>query len=659
MPAIVQGNTSSGKSSFSPTSHFDYKYPDGLDLKPGSKIHRKIRDLIMEDAFYSSREMSNRHTDWNKIDHTLTAYIPVDEEEQKVKDEDSRKPVSIVFPNSYAVLETLLAYYVGAFFQDPIFRYEGVGPSDVIGGILLEKIIAQQCHVNKVGLNLHTQARDAFAYGFGVVTPTWITERGTRRVRKITPSFLGLGSRESFEVEENAILFEGNALDNIDPYKYLPDTDGPIDQPQKGEFCGWVEEGNYYDLLTEEQNSDGDIFNVQYTREILERKSSIFPSDSSGRNTKSGMQGTDSQRSTRSKKLTRLKMFRKIIPSELNLGDSPYPEIWFFEIVQDEVITQAFPLNLDHGKIPVSVQAPEFDGYSITPISRIEMLYGMQEVLDFMFNSHVLNVRKAINDTLVYDPYQVNSADLKGSGPRHLRLRRPAWGRGVKDVIMQLPITDITRGNVADSSFLVQWMDRIGGADSTMQGALRQGGPERLTSAEFQGTRAGGITRMEKLVKVMGMQGMQDVARFFAAHNKQFMTQESYIKVTGDWKNVLMREYGKRGANKVIDRGRIPVTPQDVDIYYNIKARDGSIPGGNFSEHWIQLYQIIAANPELAQRFDVVRIFTHIARNLGAKNVNDFVREGGGINPQILPDETVEEEAKKGNIIPLDRSANG
>ena len=75
-----------------------------------------------------------------------------------------------------------------------------------------------------------------------------------------------------------------------------------------------------------------------------------------------------------------------------------------------------------------------------------------------MFNSHVANVRKAINDMIIYDPYLVNSNDLKNPAPGKLiRLRRPAWGKGVKDVAQQLGVSDVTRGNIADSTWLVQW----------------------------------------------------------------------------------------------------------------------------------------------------------------------------------------------------------
>lgn len=652
MPSIFVGDGRFKSATFKPEKNLNYEYSDGLDLTPGSKLHDKIRDEVMQRSFASSRVMSNRHEVWNEIDHTLTAYISIDEKEQLVKDSDKRRPVSVVFPYSYTILETLLSYYVAAFLQDPIFRYEGVSGEDVIGAILLEKLIAFQCIKNKVGLALHTQARDAFAYGFGVVTPTWHTEYGNKSIIERSGGFLGIGQTSERVIIPDQLLFEGNALENIDPYLYLPDPSVPIHDPQKGEFVGWLFRTNYMSLLSQEKN-DEDMFNVRYLRQLQGRKTSIIIGDNSGRDAKSGMSTYDNQYQTDTKSTATdvVRQFIRLIPEEWELGDSEYPELWYFEIASDDVVIKAKPAGLDHDKYPIGVVAPDYDGYSLTPISRIEMLSGMQGVLDFMFNSHVANVRKAINDMIIYDPYLVNSNDLKNPSPGKLiRLRRPAWGRGVKDVATQLGITDITRGNMADSGFIVNWMDRISAADSSMQGALRQGGPERLTGQEFQGTRAGGVNRLERIARVVGMQGMQDIGTFFGLHAQQMMSQETYVKIAGDWQEVLMSEYGKS-----IDRGRLKVSPFDIDVMHDVIIRDGSVPGGNYSDVWVKLFGILGKTPELAQRFDIVRIFTHIARNLGAKNVNDFVRKGGNINQQTLPDETVRQQAQAGNIIPINQ----
>ena len=55
----------------------------------------------------------------------------------------------------------------------------------------------------------------------------------------------------------------------------------------------------------------------------------------------------------------------------------------------------------------------------------------------------------------------------------------------------------------------------------------------------------------------------------------------------------------------------------------------------------------------MAQQFDMVRIFKHIARNLGAKDVNEFVMKGGVMQPTQMPDEQVLQQAQAGNLMPV------
>ena len=617
MSSIIYGNTSYQGDRSLLKQDLDYKYPDGLNLRPGSELHERIKSEVLTRARESANVMSSRFSSWNDIDKSLTCYIPTDEAEDKVKADDIRKPVSIVFPYTYAIAETLISYLVSAFLQDPVFRYEGMGPNDVVGAILLEKVIEQQCIKNKVGLGIHTMLYDGIKYGLGIVGPSWT----------------------------NTKMFSGNSLENIDPYLSLPDVNVAVHEVQKGEYYGWINKTNYYDLLTAE-SKDSDMFNVRYLKALRGTRTSIYPNDNSMRNLKSGFTSPEDNGTTFP--VDRIFKYIKLIPKEWELGTSEYPELWLFCLASDEIVIKARPAEFDHGMIPITTCAPDFDGYSAVPLSRLEILQGLQTTLDWLFNSHIANVRKAINDMIIVDPFLVNIKDLESPEPgKIIRTRRPAWGRGVKDAVQQLAISDITRGNIADSGWIVQWMQKISGADDSMMGSLRQGGPERLTGAEFKGTRTGAVSRLERVARVIGMQAMQDIGYFFASHCQQMMQDEVYVKVTGDWQDVLIKEYGTP------ERGRIAVAPKDLDINYDIIVRDGSVPGGNFSDAWIQLFGIMGQNPELAQKFDIVRIFTHIARNLGAKNVNDFVRRGGNINPIIQPDQQVAAQAQAGNLVPI------
>lgn len=657
MPYIIKGETDyhiKGKpkswdkaTEIYTKDHYDYDYPNGLDLTPESTLHNSLRDKIWSRARESRNEICKRFPFWRKIDQKLTTYIPLKDKEKTLKKKDPTKPVSIVFPYTYSMLEALLTYLTLAFFQDPMFQYEGVEDDDTIGAMLMELVIRLHCIKNKVALPVHTVLRDSLVYGIGAAIPGWRSVYGKKPVKSkiITLSELG-GQEEDYVEFIDSLLFEGNDLSNIDPYMFLPDPSVSSVDTQDGEFIGWVDRDNFMNLLSEESEGHSGLFNVKYLRSKKDKRSTLALDQSDRMKKYGGSNELHRGMTDTTNPVDRIRMYVNLIPKEWKLGPGEYPERWYFELASDDIIIACEPANHNHGMYPIAVASPEFDGYSATPISRMEILHGLQHTLDFLFNSHIANVRKAINDMLVVDPFLVNIEDLKDPRPGKLiRLRRPAWGRGVDKVVQQLAVQDITRANIGDSAYITNWMDRISGADQSMQGALRQSGPERLTRAEFQGTRASSVSRLQRLAMLIGIQFFQDVGTMFAVHTQQYMKQETYVRIVGRYADQLRGTFGENAK-------RAKASPYDLAVNYDLLVRDGSIPGGNFSEAWINLFKVIGTTPELMQQFDVTRIFMYIAQQLGAKNVEDFRRNVGQVQGQVLPDEEVEREAQKGNLVP-------
>ena len=141
------------------------------------------------------------------------------------------------------------------------------------------------------------------------------------------------------------------------------------------------------------------------------------------------------------------------------------------------------------------------------------------------------------------------------------------------------------------------------------------------------------------------MQFMQDIGTMFAVHTQQNMSQATYVDITGDYNKQLITMFGEKAK-----RGK--VTPFDLAIATDLIVKDGSVPGGNFSESWMQLFKIIGESPELSQQFDITKIFTHIAYELGAKNVEDFKRNVNRIQPNVMPDDQVASQVQAGNMVP-------
>lgn len=652
MPTILDPNAQGRLYAYSEDA--GYKYPKDLDLRPASQEHQRLLKEVYTRALESSREMSKRYDSWRKVDKTLTAYVKLDETEEHIKSVDDRKPVSIVVPYSYATLETILTYFVTAFLENPIFRYEGSGPEDIVGAILLEKVIEQQTMQFKTALNLHTMFRDSLSYGMGVVTPTWDRKWGWKAVLQdqgfmsaLFGRFMNTGKVRG---REETILFEGNRLKNIDPYSYLPDPNVPIHEVQQGEYVGWIEQTNYMKLIELEKN-DSDIFNVKYLKGIGSGGRSQFnkTKSDSGRSERYGSNsayGSDMATNP----IDVVWMYWTLIPKDQKLGSSEYPEKWLLGLAADKVLICAKPLSLNHNMYPVAVCAPDFDGYSATPVSRLELMYGMQEALDWLFNSHVSNVRKAINDMLIVDPSLINMADLEDPKPGKLiRMRRSAWGRGVENAVKQLQVNDITRTHIQDAASIIEYMQRTSAATDSVSGMIRKSG-ERVTAQESKSTTQNALSRLTKSAKIASLQAMQDIGYMFAVHTQQLMSKDTYVKATGSWADVLKKEYG--------DKSRLNVTPFDLIVDYDVVVKDGSTAVGGDIEGWIEIFRIMIQQPQMYQIFDMVRIFKHIARIMGAKDINEFILKQGPVPPvsmSVSSTENIDKGVQQGNIVPIEQ----
>lgn len=624
------------------------KYPPDMDLKPGvhEGLHDKLVQIFMERATASHAIMSKRYDTFRELDRTLSSYIVADDDEKAVQDIDPRKPISVVIPSSYAVLDTLLTYLVAAFLDDPIFKYEGHGPEDIVGGLLLEKVIQLQCNKFKISLSLYTMWRDFLVYGFGVVLPTWREER-TIQVRRKKASALsmmfGLSSSAVQEFEE-AITFQGSALINVDPYLFLPDANVPIHKAQEGEFVGWMERDNWMSLAAEE-TLDKDLFNINYLKNMKPATSKLYEAARPKRGAPESVgvqQGTISYGNP----VDVVNILVDIIPKDLEMGTDTTPQLWKFSIAADRIIIRAKRLKLNHRKKPIVVGAPDYDGYSVAPISRIERTLGVQKIVDWLINTHIVGKRKVIQDMIVYDPTVINTEDLLDPKPGKLiRMRMSNFGKyKVSDFIQQLDVKDVTSDHIPLAETMSQIMFRTSGAQDSVQGIRRESG-DRVTATEFQGVQGGALSRLEKLAKLTSIQAHHDIAEMFAFHTQQFMTEDVYIKTVGDWPEVLAQEYGlQRGDRKL-------VTPMDISVPFDVIIKDGSTPSGEHAQTWIQLMQILSSNPQLLRKFDVTRIMTHIARLTGVRNFHEFLIKGGQVDETIVTDQEVEEEKIKGNLV--------
>ena len=62
--------------------------------------------------------------------------------------------------------------------------------------------------------------------------------------------------------------------------------------------------------------------------------------------------------------------------------------------------------------------------------------------------------------------------------------------------------------------------------------------------------------------------------------------------------------------------------------------------------------------PQMYQTFDMVRIFKHIARIMGAKDINEFILKQGPVPPvsmSVSSTENIDKGVQQGNIVPIEQ----
>lgn len=610
---------------------YDYAYPttdDGreLDMNPGSDLHESLVLEILDRARESANVMSEKHGKWSELEKTMALHVDLSEAEKRIKDADARKPIPIVIPVGFAMVETNMAFFIKSFLDSPpVHPLDPQGPEDAFGTILLEMLLDWQTRRFKNDLAHYKIYRDSQVYGFGVGVPRWRKEFGWLSGKPTEEDqILQFFNPDHRPDDVWGVLAEGNEVSAVDPRLYWPDPNVPIDQPQKAEFISWGEETQVMSLMEQEGHGNG-LFNCKYLQHI-DGRSVLFEKDRQIDNVVETGDGLVSER--HSKPAHVIWQYITLIPKDWKLGNSEYPEKWLFGLAGDTVIVQGRRQGLRHNRYPVAVMASETNGRDVTPLSRLELAQGFQTYIDWMMATYMEALRIDGNGRFFIDPSMVNMHDMADTSRRFVRARRGQWGKGrLGDAVHQFSTSTAAAQNIPNIGVLMQFLKETTGAVDMTQGILRQKSGD-VSATEAEGSRTGAMTKMERMAWVVSRQYFSDMAYLQAVQTQQLMSRGTYLKIVGGRELELANEYGIMGPS-------VYAGPLDVQIAYDIQIRDSSIPSGEYAQSWLQLFSIVQGDPELRTQVEMPRMFLHLARLLGTRNVQQFLRRGGLFLPTV------------------------
>lgn len=613
---------------------------ENYKLTYNSAHHNRIRDALRSREELSHRKMTDEHKDWRQAEELALAYLPEKEMDAKrrVKREDGDPQyTTIEVPYSSATLLAGHTYWSSVFLgsRNPVFQYSGRHGEPEMSTQALTALIDYQVSVGRMLAPFYVWLYDTGRYGVGIIGNYWEKEEVTSStIEEVPVTYMGVplvGQTQKKKITRTTPGYVGNKVFNVRPFDFRPDPRTTINNVQGGEFCGRLVEAGWNSIVK------GKHSGKYYQIDIAGKTTKTYKRDRGGSSQIVRPLEANEEPLFLPEDIGYLELFEvyvELIPKDWKLGQSDRPEVWKFTLANEEVIIESRPAGFYHTKFPFFTLTYEFENYARVPRGMMEILKPLNDALSWLFNSHMYNVRGSLNNNFIFDPSRVVAKDVMKDSPNKLiRLKESAYGTDVRSVITQLNTVDVTQGHLRDGQVVMDLMQRVVGITDNIQGQVNQGG--RKTATEVRSSNAFGVNRQKTLTEWWSAGGFGELAQTLVQNTQQFYDISRQYKIAGD-----LMDWGQRGL--------VEVTPESIQGFYDFLPIDGTMPVDKFAQAnlWREIFFGLRQMPEVAQQYDVAKIFEWMAQLAGLKNIREFK-----IN--VVPDEAAMMGADRGNLIPL------
>lgn len=601
----------------------------GVDIgPPGSERHDNLLEKIKDCTRMSQNVMNKRHENWTKNESLFKAYTketPDDSKRRKTREQGLPQYTTIVIPYSYAIAMTAVTYWSQVFMgRSPIFQYAGRNQQSERSTQAVEAVIDYQMQVGRNIVPLYVWLMDKAKYGFGVVCHYWTEEIQTvSKIELVPKKWAGFeipGTERPKVVTQDVRSYAGNKLFNVRPFDFLPDTRVSLVNFQNGEFCGRKIILSMADL--KKRASREEFFNLKY----VEEGSDITRfEDGSPANLMPTGDGTRGQNKA---SFRCVEMVLDLIPSEWGLEGGNRPQKWIFTVVGEQVIVGARPQQANHGQFPYDVITYDINGYEVASFSLLDTIRPLNDVVDWLINTHFFAVRKSLNGNIIVDPSMVNMDDLTNPQPgRVVRLKAAAAGRDPRTVWSEMAQSEPTQMHLSSLGLFDTLFQRVSGVSENIQGQMSKG---RKTAAEVRTTTTASTGRMKLNCEWDSALGFSHLASMLLSNTQQNYSWEETFRIAGQI--MESREF-------------INVTPETLAGNFDYIPVDGDLPLDRTGQAalWKELMMMMFQAPALAASYDMTGIFSYVAQLAGMKNIDQF-------RVQVTPDTLAMAALKSGDI---------
>lgn len=572
----------------------------GENIRVTSEQHGRLLQYI-KDRLEFTKFARNEFVDRIKfIDRQVSGHIILDEDDKRrERDNDLGKsitPVDFNLQLTASQIDEAVTYLMSVLAPD-----EGM-----YGAITIPQKMEQAKSIITL-MNKHADrfqhyrqmakfCRDCLVYNFGGLETIWKISRGNR----ITSDNAG-----GVNVEQDAVIADGNDIPAIDPYNFLWDPSvRPVDLPDKGEFYCTVDlvtpfrlkkglqDKKFWNVEEPLKRGMGDVTTKWYESRPIITYDGVR--SAGGRVnwvsilTASEVEGVSDRHEI-------VRYVGWIIPKEFGLSQEKNMQIWELKMLNDQHIIFAKHLDNAHEKLPVSIGMPIEDGNEMQTKSAAEMLIPLQRFASQQLNIKQRADRKSLYGMIIYDEQNIPllaKADLLGG---KVPARPSTQDRDLNKLWTRIDDPSTTDKTLENVSAVIDLMQKLLPTDMLKQVTDLQRATQYQAAAAVQG----GNRKNHKMAMLINSQALLPNKTMQIQNIYQFATETEVITKTGEIVKVQPSAFRGLELEWTIGAG--------------LKGMDRLIVAETIKEVLVVLVQ----NREAFQQADVFAILDYLTDLLG------------------------------------------
>jgi hypothetical protein len=609
-----------------------------LKKKEQSSDLQQLLQSTVELARNSRSKMSEYYAEWDAAYAAYKSEMEKDSSDDKAS--ERKEPNKQVVPITFSQLMAFVAF-MKMLYKDrkTFFELEPMGQEDVKTFSIAEQLLDFDLNHNQWGLKFYQSMQNIGIFSLAVIQLEWVKE--VQKIKSTPPVgetlVDGITVPTGGEpVATDKVLYEGNKLTVISPYSFFPDTRLPLAEFRRGEFCGSYREFTKIELQRLE--ATGFFQGIDHVEEVKDEDASAF------KNLRLGMfEGIDTLSAGRERargNYAILHMERWIVPSKFKIDGNPIgpektPVLYDIWVANEKRIIRLE--KSDNTSEGFSYFAGQYDAdlNSIVPSGLANKINELQNVISWLFNSHITSVRKVIQNWLIADPSAVELEDIKMRRPV-IRLKKNARSGSIDRYIKQLEVQDVTQNHISDVNMVIELVKLTTGITDNMLGQFASG---RRSAKEAGQVYQSAAARLEMIASNIDEQLFVPLGKAMLANSSELLEEEKIIKIRGveeEMTPAYIKEAMASGqASRFQDIIFFKLSKDTIRGNYDFKFVNPGSPAQKSVLGAVlnDVFTALIANPQgaIASNIDPGKVLRQLLKLNGVNNLNQF-----SFDPDVL-----------------------